>query len=176
VILKVSRLGHPVLRRPTEPVSPEELATPAFQRFLDDMADTMREYDGVGLAANQVHVGKLAAVIESEAHPKYPDEPPVPLTFLVNPVIVERSPETVDGWEGCLSVPDLRGKVPRSRWVRVRALDRRGKALELRAEGLFARIIQHECDHLAGGVYLDRMPDLKTLSFTLEQARFGGAG
>lgn len=172
MILKVCRLGHPVLRRPAEPVDPSRLASQRFQDMLDDMVETMHEYEGVGLAANQVHVSLLTAVIEAGAHPAYPAEAAVPLTFLINPEIVERSSEIVDGWEGCLSVPDLRGRVPRSAWVVLRHLDRQGRPRELRAEGLFARIIQHECDHLAGAVYLDRMRDLRTLAFTREQARF----
>ena len=174
MILKVSRLGHPVLRRKAEAVSPKELKHPLFQRFLDDMVDTMREYSGVGLAAPQVHVPKRVAVIEvADAHPKTPS---VPLTVLVNPVILSRSKERVYDWEGCLSVPEMRGKVPRLRTLKVRALDRQGKRVEFAAEDYLARIVQHECDHLDGMVYLDRMADLKSLTHLLEYARYWAEG
>ena len=174
MILKVARLGHPVVRGPCAPVSPAQARGADFLRFLDDMAETMREYQGVGLAANQVHAGRRAAVIEVRAEASRARAvEAVPLTALVNPEIIERSPELVEGWEGCLSVPGLRGLVPRHRSVRLRALGRDGEALDIRAEGYFARIIQHECDHLDGKVYLDRMPDLATLSFTEEFERYG---
>lgn len=174
MILKVARLGHPAVRGACEEVPAAAVPSAPFQRFLDDMADTMREYQGVGLAANQVHEGLRAAVIEVRAEAsRLRSVDPVPLTVLVNPRIVERSEEMVDGYEGCLSVPGLRGLVPRHAWVRVRALGRDGAALDLRAEGFFARIIQHECDHLDGKVYLDRMSGLSTLSFTEEFERYG---
>ena len=176
MILKVCRLGHPAVRAASDPVPPAALAAPEFQRFLDDMVDTMREYQGVGLAANQVHESLRAAVAEVRADAsRARSTPAVPLTILINPEVVERSPELEEGWEGCLSVPGLRGRVPRHAWVRVRALGRDGNALDLRAEGFFARILQHECDHLAGKVYLDRMPDMKTLSFTEEFDRYAAA-
>lgn len=174
MILKVARLGHPAVRAPSQAVAPAALKSSDFQRFLDDMTDTMREYEGVGLAANQVHEGLRAAVIEvREDASATRKTPAVALTILVNPKIVERSEEMVDGWEGCLSVPGFRGLVPRHRSVRVKALSRDGEALELKAEGFFARIIQHECDHLDGNVYLDRMAGLRTLCFTEEFDRFG---
>lgn len=173
MILKVTRLGHPVLREVTQRVAPEELANPLFQRFLDDMAETMREYSGVGLAANQVHVPKRLAVIEVDLpQSKKRKARRVPMTVLVNPEVVERSKELVYDWEGCLSVPELRGSVPRHRFVRVKALDRHGKPLEFRAEDFYARVVQHECDHLDGKVYLDRMSDLRTLTHLTEYARY----
>lgn len=174
MILKVARLGHPAVRGLCAPIPPAEARSEDFLRFLDDMADTMREYQGVGLAANQVHAGRRAAVIEvrSEAS-RLRSVEEVPLTVLVNPEIIERSAELVEGWEGCLSVPGLRGLVPRCRWVRLRALGRDGEALDIKATDFLARIIQHECDHLDGKVYLDRMPNLSTLSFTDEFERYG---
>ena len=174
MILKVARLGHPVVRGACDSVPPAALKSREVQRFLDDMVDTMREYQGVGLAANQVHEGLRAAVAEvREEASAARKTPAVPLTVLVNPEVVERSEELVDGWEGCLSAPGLRGLVPRHRWVRVRALTRAGEPLDLRAEDYFARILQHECDHLEGKVYLDRMAGLRTLCFTEEFERFG---
>ncbi|TBR24008.1 peptide deformylase [bacterium] len=174
MILKVARLGHPVVRAACDLIPPAALKSREVQKFLDDMTDTMREYQGVGLAANQVHEGLRAAVAEvREDASAVRKTPAVPLTVLVNPEIVERSEELVDGWEGCLSVPGFRGLVPRHRWVRVKALSRTGEPLDLRAEDFFARILQHECDHLEGKVYLDRMAGLRTLSFTEEFDRFG---
>ncbi|HXG53442.1 MAG TPA: peptide deformylase [candidate division Zixibacteria bacterium] len=171
-ILKVSRLGHPVLRRPADRVEREELESAAVQKLIDDMIETMREYDGVGLAANQVHESKRIAVLEVAENPRYPNKPAVPLTVLVNPVIAPAGEDLEEDWEGCLSIPDLRGKVPRYRAVRVEAWDRRGDDLRFTATGFHARIIQHECDHLNGRVYLDRMRDFTTLTFLQELARY----
>src|SRR5262245_23834090 len=123
-ILKVARLGHPVLRRRAEPVSPEALRAPETQRFIDDMIETMREYDGAGLAANQVHTLKQVCVIEVLGNPRYPEAPHIPLTVLINPVVTLLTDEMEEGWEGCLSVPDMRGRVPRFTEVRLECLDR----------------------------------------------------
>jgi peptide deformylase len=171
-ILKVARLGHPVLRKITADLSPRELQSAPMQQFIDDMIETMKEYDGVGLAADQVHESKQVAVLEVADNPRYPGKPQVPLTVLVNPKITPLSDETEEDWEGCLSVPDLRGKVPRYTRIRVEALDRNGKPLDFVASDFHARVIQHEYDHLNGKVYLDRMRDLSTLSFLQEFARY----
>ena len=176
-ILKVAQLGHPVLRELSQPVPRERIATPDFQRFVDDMIETMREYDGVGLAAPQVHVGLRVATIEVAGNPRYPRAGAVPLTVLVNPEIrweeVPAGEEAEESdWEGCLSVPGLRGKVPRRRILQVQALDREGKPMAWRAEGFPARVVQHEVDHLDGKVYLDRMSDLSTLTHLQEYARY----
>src|SRR5215510_5295644 len=166
-ILKVSRLGHPVLRMQAPPVSPQMLATPAIQKLIDDMVETMVEYYGVGLAAPQVHESLSLAVLES--HGPRGD---FPLMVLVNPDITVLDEEMIEDWEGCLSIPDFRGRVPRWRKLRVDALDRSGKRINLTAEGFFARVIQHEFDHLMGRVYLDRMRDFKTLSHFAEFQRY----
>ena len=171
-ILKVARLGHPVLRRVTARLSPQQLESSGIQKFIDDMVETMKEYDGVGLAADQVHESKQIAVLEVADNPRYPEKPKVPLTVLVNPEISPLTEETEDDWEGCLSVPDLRGKVPRYKSIRVQALDRTGDELDFVAHGFHARVIQHEWDHLNGKVYLDRMRDLSTLAFLTEFARY----
>ncbi len=171
-ILKVARLGHPVLRRVTAPLSLEELQSGATQMFIDDMIETMKEYDGVGLAADQVHESKQLAVLEVADNPRYPEKPKVALTVLVNPKITPLTDETEDDWEGCLSIPDLRGKVPRYTSIHVEAWDRNGNALDFVAQGFHARVIQHEWDHLNGKVYLDRMRDLSTLAFLTEFARY----
>jgi peptide deformylase len=171
-ILKVARLGHPVLREVTANLSPGDLQSAPMQQFIDDMIETMKEYDGVGLAADQVHESKQIAVLEVADNPRYPGKPPVPLTVLVNPKITPLSDEIEEDWEGCLSVPDLRGQVPRYKRIRVEALDRTGKPLDFVASDFHARVIQHEYDHLNGKVYLDRMRDLSTLSFLQEFARY----
>lgn len=171
-ILKVSRLGHPVLRRVAEKVSLAELQSAEMQKFIDDMIATMKEYDGVGLAADQVHEPKQIAVLEVADNPRYPNKPKVPLTVLVNPAYVPLSEATEEDWEGCLSIPDLRGRVPRYRSIRVKALDRNGQELDFVAHDFHARVIQHEIDHLNGKVYLDRMRDFSTLTFLQEFARY----
>jgi peptide deformylase len=171
-ILKVARLGHPVLRKVTENLSQRELQSPSMQKFIDDMIATMKEYDGVGLAADQVHESKQVAVLEVADNPRYPNKPEVPLTVLVNPQITPLSDAMEEDWEGCLSIPDLRGKVPRYTTIRVQAWDRNGQELDCIANGFHARVIQHEFDHLNGKVYLDRMRDFSTLSFLQEFARY----
>jgi peptide deformylase len=171
-ILKVSRLGHPVLRKVTEPVSGTEIASAECQKFIDDMIQTMKEYDGVGLAADQVHESKQIAVLEVSANPRYPDKPQVPLTVLINPKVTALTTEMEEDWEGCLSIPDLRGRVPRYQSIRVQALDRSGNEVDFVASGFHARVIQHEWDHLNGRVYLDRMGDFTTLSFLTEFTRY----
>jgi peptide deformylase len=171
-ILKVTRLGHPVLRKVTEAVARRDLKSPALQKFIDDMVVTMKEYDGVGLAADQVFESIQIAVLEVADNPRYPDKPQVPLTVLVNPKITPLSDATEDDWEGCLSIPDLRGRVPRYKSIRVQALDRKGHELDFIANDFHARVIQHEFDHLNGKVYLDRMRDLTTLTFLQEFARY----
>lgn len=170
-ILKVARLGHPVLRQPAQPVPPDSIRSPEVQRLIDDMIETMREYDGAGLAANQVHTLRQIAVIQVLDNPRYPDAPEIPLTVLINPVVTPLGDEMEEGWEGCLSVPDLRGMVPRYRAVRLQCQDREGQRVDLIAKDFFARVIQHEADHLNGVVYLDRMRDLSTLSHTAEWNR-----
>jgi peptide deformylase len=172
MILKVARLGHPVIRTRAHPVDPAKIATPEFQRLLDDMVETMREYSGVGLAAPQVHLGLQLAVLEVEHHPRYPEMPSVPLTYLINPTVTILDSSPLDEWEGCLSIPELRGRVPRFKQLRVTGLGRNGEALDFVATDFHARVIQHETDHLKGEVYLDRMPDLKSLSHLLEWQRY----
>jgi peptide deformylase len=166
-ILKVSRLGHPVLRMESRRVSPQDLASPAIQKLIDDMMETMVEYYGVGLAAPQVHESLSIAVIES--HGPRGD---IPMTVLVNPEVTVLDEDFIEDWEGCLSIPDFRGRVPRWRKLRVDALDRSGKKQQITAEGFFARVIQHEFDHLMGRVYLDRLPNLKTLTHFAEFQRY----
>ncbi|HEX3175394.1 MAG TPA: peptide deformylase [Methylomirabilota bacterium] len=170
-ILKVARLGHPVLREPARPVPSEQIQSPEFQRFIDDMVETMHEYDGAGLAANQVHALVQVAVIEVQKNPRYPEAPEIPLTVLINPVVTPLGDEKEDGWEGCLSVPDMRGVVSRHTSVRLECLDREGTRVDVVAKDFFARVIQHETDHLNGIVYVDRA-DPRTLSHIAEWNRY----
>jgi peptide deformylase len=165
-ILKVCRLGHPVLRLHAQKVDVATLASPNIQTLIDNMVQTMVEYTGVGLAAPQVYESLSIAVIESRGV-----RGEIPLTVLINPDVTILDQELIEDWEGCLSIPDLRGRVPRYRQLRVDALDRHGKKIQITAEGFFARVIQHEFDHLMGNVYLDRMRDLRTLSHFAEFQR-----
>jgi peptide deformylase len=171
-ILKVARLGHPVLRKVAAPVPVKEIRSAETQRLIDDMVETMREYNGAGLAAPQVHTLKQICVIEVNESPRYPDAPSIPLTVLVNPVVTPLTEETEDGWEGCLSVPDMRGVVPRHTAIRLEAFDREGGRIDLVAKEFFARVIQHETDHLNGIVYVDRMRDLSTLTHLTEWNKY----
>ena len=171
-ILKVARLGNPVLRRVAENLSPDQLSSPLLQKLIDDMIDTMREYNGVGLAAVQVHEPKQIAVLEVSDNPRYPEKEAVPLSILIHPTVTPLTEEMEEDWEGFLSIPELRGRVPRYKRIQVQALDRDGKALEFTASGFHARVIQHERDHLNGKVFLDRMPDLSTLAYLAEFSRY----
>ncbi len=159
----VVQIGHPVLRRPARPVAADELASPATQGFIDDLIETMRHARGAGLAANQVAEPVRICAIEVGDNPRYPYKPPIPLTVLVNPEIEPLTEETFDNYEGCLSVPDLRGVVARPVGVRVRARDRHGAPIDREVWGLSAGTFQHEVDHLDGTLFVDRVEDTRTL-------------
>ena len=170
-IRKVSRMGHPVLRQRAADIPPDQMQSPQMQCLIDDMIETMIDYEGIGLAAPQVFEPlRLIVLGNPDADPQ--DEAAIPLTVLFNPQFTSLSPERLDAWEGCLSIPQLRGVVPRSAAVEVRGYDREGQAVELEAEGLFARVLQHEIDHLDGVLFLDRMDDLQTLTFLEEYQRY----
>ncbi len=172
MILKVSLLGNPVLRLKAKPVELAKTEPARLQGFVDDLTETMREYDGVGIAAPQVHVSTQMAVIECDENVRYPDSPKIPLTVLINPTIRPASRVQEEDWEGCLSVEGFRGKVPRWRAVDVETYNLRGERVRFRAEGFFARVVQHEVDHLNGKVFLDRMKDLSTLTHLKEYTRY----
>ena len=176
MILKVARLGHPVLRLKAAKVPLPKVTTPATQAFLKDLLQTMQEYDGVGIAAPQVHVSVQMAVIEVDRNRRYPRAPKIPRTVLINPRLRPLSKERVLDWEGCLSVENFRGVVPRWRKIEVEAYNEKGKKVRFEAAGFFARVIQHEWDHLQGKVYLDRMRDFKTLTHLNEYSRFWKKG
>jgi peptide deformylase len=166
-LLKIARLGHPVLLRVAAPV--DDPAGPERQRLFDAMVATMRDAGGIGLAAPQVHVGeRILVAVPLRARDETP--PPEPIV-LVNPELTELDRAEETDFEGCLSIPGLRGLVPRRRRIGWRGLDRAGRAVEGEAEGLFARVLQHEVDHLDGVLYLMRMSDLRGLAFTSELHR-----
>ena len=160
-------MGHPVLRKRARALDPAEVRSAVVQKFIADMVDTMIEYEGVGLAAPQVHEGIRIFVAGIEG-----DEGRMQVLPFVNPVVTPASEQTADDWEGCLSIPDIRGRVPRFQAVRVAALDRKGKPFELELEGFAARVIQHEADHLDGVLFLDRMTGLESLTFLEEFGRY----
>ncbi len=169
-ILKIAKMGHPVLRRRAEEV-PDPTA-PAVQQLIDDMIETMRDAPGTGLAAPQVHVPLRLVIFTVSAERSQREDgeegEAVPLTVLINPEIEAVGSETSLGWEGCLSVPGLMGRVPRHRAIRYRAFDLEGQRIEREAEGFHARVVQHECDHLDGILYPQRMTDMADLIFTSE--------
>jgi peptide deformylase len=174
-ILKVSRLGHPVLRTVAQPIDPAAITAPAIQRLIDDMFDTMREYSGVGLAAPQVHESVRVFVAGIRPKPigaEVTDDEEMPLMALVNPEITLVGASSHLGWEGCLSIPDIRGRVPRAPAVKVKGFDRTGKAIVFTAKGFPARVIQHEFDHLDGILFFDRMKTFESLSYLEEYDRY----
>jgi len=166
-ILKVARMGHPVLRERARPIAKSDLRDPLMQKLIDDMIDTMHEYHGVGLAAPQVHEGLrlFVALLDDEPGPKSE------ATVIINPEIVP-SGSKEDGCEGCLSIPDIRGMVPRFTEIAVSALDRHGKPLELRLKNFPARVVQHETDHLDGVLFFDRMTSMQSLTYLDEYSRY----
>jgi len=164
MIRDVLRMGDPRLTERS--LELERVGTSELAVLLEDLRDTMRAQDGAGLAAPQIGVGLRVVIFGVERNARYPDVDPVPYTELVNPVVTPLSDELEDGWEGCLSVPGLRGVVPRFRRVRYRGLDPRGAVIEREVEGFHARVVQHECDHLDGILYPMRVRDFSRFGFT----------
>jgi peptide deformylase len=170
---EIVEIGHPVLRERARELTPEELGSEPVQALIDDMIETMRTANGAGLAANQVGETVRVAVVEvREGNPRYPYKPPIPLTVIVNPVIEPLDEEIEQINEGCLSVPNLRGEVPRQMNIRLRYLDRDGAEHEEVRRGLTAGTFQHELDHLDGVLFVDRVADPKTLTTWAEFERF----
>jgi peptide deformylase len=167
-ILKVARMGHPILRQKARPIDKQELKDAAMQQLIDDMFDTMQEYSGVGLAAPQIHEPLRLFVVHLDQDGRGEGEP----VALVNPEITAIGDATVEGWEGCLSIPDIRGMVPRAPHITVTAMDRNGKRLEFELKDFAARVVQHETDHLDGVLFFDRMRRFDTLTFMEEFSRF----
>lgn len=171
-ILKVARMGHPVLRAKTRALDRNEIRHATIQRLIDDMLETMAEYHGVGLAAPQVHEELRFFVAALNPGSDDDEDEEVEPIVLVNPEITRVGSDIVEDWEGCLSIPDIRGRVPRAREIKVRALDRKGEKIELRAENFAARVIQHEADHLDGILFFDRMRSFESLTFLEEYSRY----
>ena len=173
-LLKVAKLGDPVLRQDAKLVNLRELNSPdgKLQLLIDNMIDTMRKEDGVGLAAPQVFESLRLVVVECSFNERYSGAPNIPLTVLVNPSIKYYSSETALGWEGCLSLKDLRGLVPRSKKITIEYFDREGNSITVDAEGFPAVVLQHEIDHLHGKVFLDRMSDLSQLAYLEEFEKY----
>lgn len=159
-------MGDPRLLQPAQPVA--ELDTPELHALVVDMHDTMAAFNGAGLAAPQIGVGLQVVIFGMESNPRYPEAEPVPHTVLVNPELIIVDDAMEEGWEGCLSVPGMRGLVPRYRRLRYRGVDARGNAIDRTVGGFHARVVQHECDHLAGILYPMRIRDLRTFGFTEE--------
>jgi peptide deformylase len=166
-ILKVARMGHPVLRSRARALDPSEVRAAVMQKFIDDMMDTMLEYEGIGLAAPQVHEGiRLFVAGIDDGQGKLRVMP------FVNPVITPLTEGRAEDWEGCLSIPDIRGRVPRFTHIRVEALDRKGKPFQLDLKDFPARVVQHETDHLDGVLFFDRMANFSTLTYLEEYSRY----
>ena len=157
-------MGDPRLLRIAAPI--QHFGTPELRSLVADMFDTMAAAQGAGLAAPQIGVDLQLVIFGFDHNPRYPERPPVPVTVLLNPVITPLSDEMVEGWEGCLSVPGLRGKVPRHTHIRYRGFDTNGAVIEREVQGFHAVVVQHECDHLIGRLYPTRMTDLTQLGFT----------
>jgi peptide deformylase len=163
VIREILRMGDPRLLQVSEPVT--QFDTAELRELLEDMFETMRAADGAGLAAPQIGVARRVVVFGFERSARYPDALAVPQTILINPIIEPLDDAIQEGWEGCLSVPGLRGLVPRFERVRYRGYDERGSRLEREVDGFHARVVQHECDHLDGILYPMRVRDLRAFGF-----------
>ena len=163
-VREILKMGDPRLLRVAQPVT--AFGTPELAALVQDLHETMVAASGAGLAAPQIGVDLQLVLFGFQRNARYPDAPPVPLTVLCNPVITPLSDAEEEGWEGCLSVPGLRGVVPRWRHIRYRGFDAEGRPIEREAEGFHARVVQHECDHLIGRLYPTRMRDLTRLGFT----------
>ena len=160
-------MGHPVLRRRARPLEPGEIGTPRIQRLIDDMFETMHDNQGIGLAGPQVHesIRLFVAGVEDE-------DRMMPPVVMINPAVTPIGADVEEDWEGCLSIPDIRGRVSRVKDIRVRALDRHGKPISMTVDGFPARVIQHETDHLDGVLFFDRMTSFETLTFLDEYSRY----
>jgi len=162
-VRRVLKMGDPVLFRVAEPV--QEFDSPALQALITDMFDTMAALSGAGLAAPQIGVSRRVVIFGVEANPRYPDAEPVPTTVLINPVLEFLTQDAEDGWEGCLSVPGMRGLVSRCTHLRYSGFDQHGKQIAREAHGFHARVVQHECDHLDGILYPMRLKDMRLFGY-----------
>jgi peptide deformylase len=172
-VRKVVRMGHPALRQPAAPLDPSAIGSEALARLIDDMIDTLHDYGGIGLAAPQIAEPIRLAIVEiPDTGSRYGETPSMPLTVFINPEITVLPSESKGFWEGCLSVPGLRGFVERPQAIRVDYLDADGAAQTLELEGFLATVFQHEFDHLDGRLYVDRISDTRLLAFEEEFLRY----
>ncbi len=165
-VREILKMGDPRLLRVAPPLPADQFGTPALHALIEDMFETMAAAQGAGLAAPQIGVDLQVVIFGYSRNVRYPDAPPVPPTVLINPVITALGDEQVEGWEGCLSVPGLRGAVLRLSRIRYTGFDAQGQPIEREADGFHARVVQHECDHLIGRLYPTRMSDLTKFGYT----------
>lgn len=165
-VREILKMGDPRLLRVAKPVNPSQFNSPALMSLIGDMFDTMHAANGAGLAAPQIGVDLALAIFGFKKNERYPEAPPVPETVLINPQITPLSNDEEDGWEGCLSVPGMRGVVPRFARIRYSGFDPAGQRIEREADGFHARVVQHECDHLIGKLYPMRVRDFSKFGFT----------
>ena len=172
-IRRILRMGHPVLRHPARPLEPDEIGSSSLAQLIEDMVDTLHDYGGIGLAAPQIGESVRLAIIDIPGGPtRYGDLESMPLTVFINPVIDVINPATAGYWEGCLSVPGLRGFVERPQHVKISYTNVDGGSDELELTGFYATVFQHEFDHLDGVLYVDRLADSRLLSFEKEYERY----
>jgi peptide deformylase len=172
-IRKVARMGHPVLREKAKPIHPKDIQTREIKELIQDLIDTMEEYGGIGIAAPQIHESKSISIIRMDTGSKtYQDENGEPISVFINPEIKVADSQTQEFWEGCLSVPGLRGLVTRPRKVVVEYLDEKGEEQEITVDEFAATVIQHELDHLIGKLYVDRIEDKTKLAFEEEYMKY----
>ena len=162
-VRRVLKMGNPLLYQTAEPVT--QFDTPELDALIADMFDTMAALNGAGLAAPQIGVSKRVVIFGFEANPRYPDAEPIPTTVLINPAIEPIGDTTEEGWEGCLSVPGLRGLVPRYVNIRYTGYDQQGRPIDRTVAGFHARVVQHECDHLDGILFPMRLKDIRNMGF-----------
>ena len=172
-VRKIIRMGHPTLRETARPLARDQIATEATLRLIADMIDTLHDYGGIGLAAPQIGESIRLAIVEiPEGGTRYGDVPAMPLTVFVNPTITVLDPATRGYWEGCLSVPGLRGYVERPQKIRVDYVDLAGQEQSIELSGFLATVFQHEFDHLDGKLYIDRLKDARLLAYDEEYSRY----
>jgi len=171
-VLEVTKMGNPVLRKVCKSVKSSKIGTKKFQKFIDSMVETMRNEDGAGIAAPQVDVKKRIFVMEVQENPRYPNKNSFPLVVAINPELKPIGKKMVDSWEGCLSIPNIRGRLKRHAKVELKALDRHGKPYTKKLKGFAAVVAQHELDHLNGTLYIDRMESMESLTFQAEYEEY----
>jgi peptide deformylase len=165
-IRSILKMGDPLLLRNAIPIQVNQILSADIQAFIDDMLDTMYSRNGAGLAAPQLGLNKQIVVFGFEKNPRYPDAKPIEQTILINPAITIIDHQEEEDWEGCLSVPGIRAKVPRYKKIRYQGYDRTGKPIDRTVEGFHARVVQHECDHLFGTLFPMRVKDFSNFGFT----------